>query len=75
VQDDFEVDVDDNNNSNNIDGYDFKDEEDGSFNWSVDETFDLLDTYRELKPQFDEPYSKKTRLWKKVRLFVNVTVI
>ena len=56
-----------NNSSNHIDGYDCQDD-DVSFNWSVDETFELIETYKELKPKFDEPYSKKAKLWKKVLL-------
>ncbi len=60
-------------NNNNLDGYDFDDEDqDGSFNWTVEETFKLLNTYREFKPQFDEPYSKKNRLWKKVWIIIIV---
>ena len=47
-----------NNSSNHIDVYDWQDG-DVSFNWSVDETFEIMDSYRELKPKFDEPYSKK----------------
>jgi len=35
--------------------------------WTTKEVSTLLDVYQNFKPQFDEPYAVKFRIWKKVK--------
>ncbi|KZR98299.1 Uncharacterized protein APZ42_006349, partial [Daphnia magna] len=45
---------------------DESDSEETTVKWSVRQTALLLDTFQQFKPQLDQPYSKKLKIWQKM---------